>query len=458
MNNGAETKELREPLSLKRLLAFGRSRTGVLAITTGGTFVVRTISSVILTRLLTPYDFGIIGIIGAIFFAVTMVTDLGFEAFLIRHERAEDRHFRDVLWTIHVKRGVALFILLALGSPLIAWLLDKPVIALPMAVASTIFFLNGPTSLSLIMALRHDKAREVSLLDFGLQLFQTATCLLLALWWRNVWALIGAMMLQTALRTLLSFQLFPNAAQRLKRDRAISQEFLAFSRIILMSSALTLLIAQTDKLVLGRLFTLSEFGLYTIAITIASAPAGFCESYGRRIAMPVYARAWREKSSSLGATYYGVRRRAAALYAFACGGLIGSAPLVIALLYDPRYTSAAIFVSLLMVATALHFPNVTASEFLTAVGDMGRMLRINVVRFAWLVFTIPAGFLLYGTLGVVGAVGLVELPAMLYCWKLLHRMGVLDLREEFAFLGLVAVGAAIGWLGGAEVLLFFPHL
>ena len=90
MNNGAETKELREPLSLKRLLAFGRSRTGVLAITTGGTFVVRTISSVILTRLLTPYDFGIIGIIGAIFFAVTMVTDLGFEAFLIRHERAED--------------------------------------------------------------------------------------------------------------------------------------------------------------------------------------------------------------------------------------------------------------------------------------------------------------------------------------------------------------------------------
>ena len=44
----------------------------------------------ILTRLLSPHELGIVGIIAAVFYAVTMITDLGFEAFLVRHERTDD--------------------------------------------------------------------------------------------------------------------------------------------------------------------------------------------------------------------------------------------------------------------------------------------------------------------------------------------------------------------------------
>ena len=443
---------------MRRLFSVVRSRTGVLAITTAGTFIVRTGSSMVLTRLLAPYAFGIVGIISSVFFAVTMVTDLGFEAFVIRHQRTSDQLFRDVIWTIHLKRGLALSILVSLCSPLIAALFGKPVVALPMAVAASIFFINGGASLSLLTALRNDKAREVSLLEFGLQLFQTTTCILLALWWRNVWSLIAAMILQQLLRTVLSFRLFPDSSQRLRSDREISREFLAFSRVILMSSALTLLISQSDKFVLGRLFTLSEFGLYSIAVTIASAPAGFCESYARRIALPVYAKTWRERPAELASVYYRVRRAASAFYAFACGGLIGGASLLVAILYDHRYAAAAQFISILMIATALRLPNVAASEFVTAVGDMGRMLRITIARVIWLALAIPAGFLLVGTMGVVWAVGLVEVPAMFYCWFLLRRLRVLDLRQELAYLALVASGVAIGWFGGISVLALVHHL
>ncbi len=434
------------------------SRTGVIGLTTVGNLVVRTFSSIILTRLLSPSDFGIVGIITAIFVAVAMLTDLGFMDFLVRHERTEDRHFRDVIWTIHVKRGIAVFAALALSSPVIAWALNKPAIALSLATASSIFALNGLSSLSLLTALRHDKSRQLSILEFSLQVFQTATCILLAFWWRNAWSIIAAMILQIGLRTLLSYWLFPDPTHRLARDPAISSEFTKFSRFVMMSSTLTLIVSQSDKVVLGRLLTLSDFGLYSIALTIASAPMSFAESYVSRIVYPICSRTWREAREDLSTVYYQVRRLPAALYAFACGGLLGSADLVIALLYQPRYSAAASLLSLLMISTALRLPNFAAAQVLVAAGQVSKNVHVTIVRLVWVVAAMPLGFVFFGPIGVVAAVGTVEVPTTIYSWLLLKRLGILHLNEELSFIGLVGAGALIGWLGTWQILHLFPNL
>src|SRR5690348_8190608 len=81
-----------------------RTRTGVVVLTGVGSLFVRTLSSIILTRLLAPQDFGIVGIIGSIFFVLAMITDLGFTSFVVPHPRGDERHFRDVIWTIHAVR------------------------------------------------------------------------------------------------------------------------------------------------------------------------------------------------------------------------------------------------------------------------------------------------------------------------------------------------------------------
>lgn len=446
------------PLSPRRWAGLAGSRTGVLGLTTFGSLVVRTGSSILLTRLLSPPEFGIVGIITSVFFAVALITDLGFQDFLVRHEKTDDAHFRNVIWTIHAARGLAIFGLVALASPIIAWAFDKPAVATPLAVASLIFALNGVSSLSLMVALRHDKSRELSLFDFSLHIFQTFACLLFALWWRNAWSIIVAMLLQSALRTLLSYRIFPDAAHYLKRDRAISREFGRFSRVIMASSALTIVIAQTDKLVLGRVFTLAEFGIYAIALTIADAPVSFAGSYVNRIVYPICAKAWRDAPDNVARTYYSVRRVPAGLYAFACGGLIGSAGLVIALLYDPRYASASTFISLLMVGTALRLPNVATAQLMVAIGQVNRIMQLVLVRVVWIVVAIPVGLFLMGPIGVVAAISTVEVPAMFYCWLLLGRMRMLDVREELGFMGLIAGGALLGWAGSGLILQLLPNL
>ena len=114
--------------------------------------------------------------------------------------------------------------------------------------------------------------------------------------------------------------------------------------------------------------------------------------------------------------------------------------------------------SLLMIASALRLPNLAAAELMTATGEIRETLRINVVRICWLVIAIPGGFISFRANGVVAAVGLIEVPAMLYCWLSLRRAGVLDMRMELFFLGLVAAGAGVGFVGAKEMLQLFPRL
>jgi O-antigen/teichoic acid export membrane protein len=184
----------------------------------------------------------------------------------------------------------------------------------------------------------------------------------------------------------------------------------------------------------------------------------FGDSYVRRIVFPIYAQTWRQAPAEIANLYYRVKRIPAALYAFACGGLIGGAPLLMRLLYDPRYASASIFLSLLTISSALRLPNLAAVELMAAMNHMMQTVRLNIARVAWLALTIPIGFAAFGTLGVVIAVGLVEVPAMLFCWILLYRVSVLRMSEELFFIALIVVGAIIGTLISRQVLWLFPYL
>jgi lipopolysaccharide exporter len=421
-----------------------RGSTGVLALTTVAGILVRTASSLILTRILTPSVFGLVGIIGSLFFTLAMITDLGFESFVVRHARGDQQHFLDVLWTVHAIRGIVLALAGCMLAPVIAWGLEKHELLMPLVFASLTLAINGFASFSLIVALKLGHSKKLSVLELILSIFQTGLCICLAIFMRNIWAFIVAMIAQSLLRTLLSYTLFANSSQRFARDRVIHRELFAFSRVVLSSSLLTLLISQSDKLFLARVFTLGEFGLYTIAVNLVSVPLGFVGAYISRIVFPKYTRAWLADQSTIANIYYGALRRTAPLYALAAGGLIGGAPLLVSILYDRRYRDSAIYLSLLAISAALRRPTFAAAEMMTAIGRIRVTLYLNVLRVIWLIVAAPIGYWVHGALGVIFVVGLLEAPALVCSWVWLRKVGILNMRYEVLYLAFLCGGAILG--------------
>ena len=98
--------------------------------------VLRMISSIVLTRLLMPEAFGTVGLISSIAFVLSMISDLGFQAFVIRHRDGAERRFLDVIWTIRLVRAAVLTLVLVMLATPIANLIHRPVIAAALAVSA----------------------------------------------------------------------------------------------------------------------------------------------------------------------------------------------------------------------------------------------------------------------------------------------------------------------------------
>jgi lipopolysaccharide exporter len=421
-----------------------RGSTGVLALTTLAGIVVRTVSSLVLTRILSPSVFGLVGIISSLFFTLTMITDLGFESFVIRHARGEQPRFLHAIWTIHAARGIALALAGCSLAPVIAWVLQKPELLLPLAFASLTLAINGFASFSLIVALRLGNSKKLSILELMLSVFQTVLCICLAIYMRNIWAFIVTMIAQSVLRTVLSYTLFDNSSHQLTRDRTIYREFFAFSKVVLSSSLLTLLISQSDKLFLAKIFSLREFGLYAVAMNLVSVPIGFVGAYVSRIVFPQYTKTWLTDPGSINNIYYSALRRTAHLYALGVGGLIGGAPLLVSILYDKRYSDSALFLSLLAISAALRLPTFAAAEMMTAIGRIRVTLYLNILRVIWLLIAAPLGYWAYGAVGVIFVVGLLEVPALVGSWVWLRKVGILNVRYEMVYLVFLCGGAVLG--------------
>src|SRR3954453_1926698 len=162
--------------SIARRSLVGRLRisgTAALALSTILSNLTRLVSTVCLTRLLTPEVYGITGIIVPVFYTVNMFTDIGLQAYVVKPQRSDDPDFLSSVFSIHAVRG---FILAFIGV-LLAWplsvLLAKPEIAAPLAVTSLIFIIEGLVSLHPFVGLRDGRVQRFAVIDFATGLGQT---------------------------------------------------------------------------------------------------------------------------------------------------------------------------------------------------------------------------------------------------------------------------------------------
>lgn len=431
--------------------------TSALALSTITTNLVRIVSTVCLTRLLAPEVYGVTGLILSVFYTINMVTDIGLQSYVVRHHRSDEADFLSSVFTIHAVRGV---VLASIGM-LLAWplsmVLGKPQVAAPLAVASLIFVIDGQVSLHQFRALRDGKVQRFSLIDLATGVSQTVSAIVFAFILRNVWAIVASMFVASAVRLWIGYRIFPGSRHRYLPDRSIASDLWRFSRVIAASSALTLVISQFDKLAMARIMSLGQFGTYVIASSIASAPTVFAFNYASAIVYPAAGAAWRE-GTPIGDAYYSCRQRFFYLYALAGGGLIGVADLIVRLLYDPRYSLAGRYLSIIAVSTALMMATRSMESAQVASGRQRVAIEFNIVRLFWLICGGLVALYERDSLILVLTVGLVEVPV--YCLGILRMRQLRQLRwgQELFFAFTLLTGAALGELVSVAGRMLLPNV
>ena len=81
-----------------------------------GMQVTRFGGNILLTRLLLPEAFGVIGLAQVFLMALNLLSDVGLTASVIHHPRGKEAKFLDTVWTVSIIRGWILWGLSCLGA------------------------------------------------------------------------------------------------------------------------------------------------------------------------------------------------------------------------------------------------------------------------------------------------------------------------------------------------------
>ncbi len=413
-------------------------------------------SNLILTRLLAPDLFGVMSVGYMVFTGLAMLSDLGLGAVVARSRRGDEAKFLNVVWIAQIGRGVVMTVG-ALGLSAALWLgaaralfpehsvyADLRLPAL-LAVVSLYGVIEGLESTKSLWVRRNLSLAALTKIDLVAQVGTTAFILIWAWFDPSIWALGIGWVFGVVVRTLLTHWKLPGPRNRLEWDRTAFAEILAFGKWALVSSPISFLLANGDRLMLGALLDANEMGFYAIALLLITAIQSVVLKLTGQSVQPALAEVVRDRPDELRRALYRVRLPLDVMCAVPAGALFVLGSPVVRLLYDNRYQPAGWMLSVLALTLALTQLNVF-DQCLIALGRIKLLSALNFFRLFALYALIPLFYLLWGTQGAIIAVPASALANSVLQLFVQGKQNLLDIGRELRVVPLFAAGLIAGWL------------
>lgn len=246
------------------------------------------LQNIVLARLLSPYDFGLMGIAFVTLAAVEGFTQLGLRYSLI-HKKGDTIEYHDALWTVRLLRGLALTGALFLIAPQVARFFNEPQaksIIQVLAFAIIINCLISPATVELYKKFTFQKMflYEISGMFVGL-----IVSVWVAIIYRSVWALVAGT-LSTYLVTMVTSYIICPHKPKISFDRKKIREMFTYGKWITGSHIAEYLTKSIDKIFIGRALGLNSLGLYALAdrMTVGTIVEFFIKRLTVVVGFPTY--------------------------------------------------------------------------------------------------------------------------------------------------------------------------
>ncbi|MFV0475661.1 MAG: oligosaccharide flippase family protein [Pikeienuella sp.] len=229
------------------------------------------LSTVILSRILSPEDFGVYGMILPFVSILVLLIDGGSIYYMLRSEKVVEREATDLFWYA-LCCSTAGMLLLMLAMPGIAWAMDEPhVLGAGLVAALTLLFNGlGFQHAALIMRCFRNDLRALAII--GGVIVGVAAGVAIALAGGGYWALIALLSFRVLATSLLYVFLSGWRPGPPHWDRALLKDVFRLARPTLRGRIALSLVRESDKIFVGLLFSTSQTGFYAFAQMLSVVP------------------------------------------------------------------------------------------------------------------------------------------------------------------------------------------
>lgn len=333
--------------------------------------------SIILARLLSPDDYGLLGIV-MIFTAISgSFVDGGFTTALIRKKNASDDDYNTVFLS-NLAMSLLLYFIIFISAPLIANFFRR----------EELVALTRVTSLEIILVALYlvQRTRLTKRIDFKSQtkitfiasLSSGVVGITMAFLGFGVWSLVAQGIVKETMRMVFLW-IFNHWVPKLKFSSSSFKELFGFGWKMMVSSLLDSAWKQFSSLVVGRFYTPSTLGQYTRSKTFSSFFSDNLTSVIQRVTYPTLSEIQDDKERLVNAY-----RRIIKMTMFitvVCMISLGavSEPLLYCLI-GPQWHDAAIYLPLICLTGSTYPLHAINLNMLSVQGRSDLFLGLEIIK------------------------------------------------------------------------------
>lgn len=261
------------------------SWTGALRIT------IRTITFfrlAILARILTPSQFGVVGLALIVISFLDTFTDVGISVFIIQLTEPITTYLSE-LWGLSIVSGIfETLCILIFALPITLFFHNNNLYSL-LLVICLVPFIRGFINPSVLLFQKNLTFEKEYLYRSFLYFIDTLISVSLALLTHSAMSLIAGLLVSAIFETLLSFFIVkptPNLSINLNKIKHILHK----GKWITFSGIATYFFQNGDDIVVGRILSTADLGLYQMAYKLALLPSTEISDNAAKVTFPVYAK------------------------------------------------------------------------------------------------------------------------------------------------------------------------
>ncbi len=250
------------------------------------TLGIQIISTFILARFLSPYDFGILGLLTVFSSFSNCLIDSGFSQALIRDKYVTKSDYSSVLY-FNIIIALILYIILFSSSNLIANFFNIQELDDISKCAFLALPLNAMSLVQNTILTKELRFKKLCIISLSSSIITSIITIILALHYRNVWVLVFQLVFSTFLRNILLWvfgDFWPNFIFSFN----VIKKYFAFSKNLLLSGIIGNVFGNIYSIIIGKNYSIYDLGFYSQAEKIKNVISHNTTNVIQGVSYPVF--------------------------------------------------------------------------------------------------------------------------------------------------------------------------
>lgn len=332
---------------------------------------------IILARLLTPKEFGLIGMI-TIFIAISeSFIDSGFSQALIRKKDCTEKDYSTVFY-FNLAVGLLFFIILFFAAPAIATFFDEPKLMLLVRVLGSVLIIDSFTIIQRTTLTKRINFKLQTKVSIIASLLSGAVGITMAYMGYGVWSLVAKTLCQRFVNSVLLW--YWNYWQpQLIFSMASFKSLFSFGSKLLISGLIYTLYRNIYYLIIGKYFSAQELGYYTRAEQFNNLPSSNINGIISRVSYPVLSQ-MQDNPPKLKAGYKKIIKSTMFITFILMMGLAAIAEPMIITLIGEKWRTSVEYLQLLCFVGMLYPLHALNLNMLNVKGRSDLFLRLEIIK------------------------------------------------------------------------------